>query len=130
MLTSSEEELLREVYDTLLKLYELRRAAIAGADWERVNIVEGEIARAEAQRKVLRECEGGTNMTKITNREQRRHIREKSIIDHVAHDLFEPAKRTEKKAEHHLSPTTSTGLPVEEQVRKEWNPRKGGLPTF
>jgi hypothetical protein len=28
------------------------------------------------------------------------------------------------------SPTTSTGLPVEDQVRKEWDPRKGGLPTF
>ena len=29
------------------------------------------------------------------------------------------------------SPTTESGLPVEEQVRKEWNPRKkGGLPIF
>jgi hypothetical protein len=28
------------------------------------------------------------------------------------------------------SPTTSTGLPVEDQVRKEWDSRKGGLPTF
>ena len=28
------------------------------------------------------------------------------------------------------SPTTRTGLPVEEQVRKEWDPKKdGGLPT-
>jgi len=28
------------------------------------------------------------------------------------------------------SPTTKTGLPVEEQVRKEWDPkRQGGLPT-
>jgi hypothetical protein len=28
------------------------------------------------------------------------------------------------------SPTTKTGLPVEEQVRKEWDPKKdGGLPT-
>jgi hypothetical protein len=27
------------------------------------------------------------------------------------------------------SPTTETGLPVEEQVRKEWDPKKdGGLP--
>ena len=28
------------------------------------------------------------------------------------------------------SPTTSTGLPVEDQVRKEWDSSKGGLPTF
>jgi len=28
------------------------------------------------------------------------------------------------------SPTTETGLSVEEQIRKEWDPkRKGGLPT-
>ena len=28
------------------------------------------------------------------------------------------------------SPVTGTGLPVEEQVRKEWDPkRSGGLPT-
>ncbi len=28
------------------------------------------------------------------------------------------------------SPVTETGLPVEEQVRKEWDPNKqGGLPT-
>lgn len=28
------------------------------------------------------------------------------------------------------SPTTDTGLPVEEQVQKEWDPKKdGGLPT-
>jgi len=28
------------------------------------------------------------------------------------------------------SPTTETGLPVEEQIRKEWDPmRQGGLPT-
>ena len=28
------------------------------------------------------------------------------------------------------SPTTETGLPVEEQIRKKWDPNKdGGLPT-
>jgi len=28
------------------------------------------------------------------------------------------------------SPTTKTGLPVEEQIRKEWDPKKnGGLPV-
>jgi hypothetical protein len=26
------------------------------------------------------------------------------------------------------SPVTDTGLTVEEQVRKEWDPKKGGLP--
>jgi hypothetical protein len=38
----------------------------------------------------------------------------------------------------HMGPATAPGfgvaallsLPVEDQVRKEWDPRKGGLPTF
>jgi hypothetical protein len=68
-------------------------------------------------------------MTKITNRE-RRHVREKSVIDHVARDLFEHKQAPETKEQPGLSPTTSMGLPVEEQVRKAWDPRKGGLPTF
>ncbi|MGD9616102.1 MAG: hypothetical protein AB7H90_12005 [Alphaproteobacteria bacterium] len=62
---------------------------------------------------------------------RRRHIREQSVIDHVARKLFEP--KPEPAAEngtHPPSPTTDTGLSVEEQVRKEWDPRKGGLPTF
>jgi hypothetical protein len=29
-----------------------------------------------------------------------------------------------------IAPPQSTGLPVEDQVRKEWDPRKGGLPIF
>jgi hypothetical protein len=31
---------------------------------------------------------------------------------------------------HVQSPTTDRGLPIEEQVRKQWDPKKGGLPTF
>jgi hypothetical protein len=58
----------------------------------------------------------------------------------------EPEADTPDKAPHHVadepvagadslgatvqSPTTETGLPIEEQVRKEWDPKKdGGLPT-
>jgi hypothetical protein len=62
---------------------------------------------------------------------RRRHVREKSIIDHVARDLFEP--KPEAAAENGAgppSPTTEIGLSVEEQVRKEWDPSQGGLPTF
>ena len=61
---------------------------------------------------------------------RRRHVREKSVIDHVARELFKlPPEPAAEKAEHPKS-TTDTGLPVEEQVRKEWDPSKGGLPTF
>jgi len=133
MISPTEEGLLLQVLDVLLELYELRRHAKDRGEWERVSALETEIARAEAQRSLIREWEnrhsqGQESMTKVTNRQQR-HVREKSIIDHVARELFEP-KQADKRREADLSPTTSTGLPVEEQVRKEWDPRKGGLPTF
>jgi hypothetical protein len=62
------------------------------------------------------------------SRARRRHVREKATIDHLIRDVYEPKVPDEKPTEP--SPTTSTGLPVEDQVRKEWDPRKGGLPTF
>jgi hypothetical protein len=66
-----------------------------------------------------------TNTSKGTA-SQKRHKREKATIDHLADKLFEP-----KPQQGHVhDPTTDSGLPVEEQVRKEWDPKKGGLPTF
>jgi len=62
---------------------------------------------------------------------RRRHVREKSVIDHLARELFEPkpeAAPTDGTAPP--GPVTETGLSVEEQVRKEWDPSKGGLPIF
>jgi len=67
-------------------------------------------------------------MTRPSNDQarQRRHRREKATIDHLVDEVYE-----DKPAEGHLhSPTTDSGLPVEGQVRKEWDPKKGGLPTF
>ena len=61
-------------------------------------------------------------------RTRKRHVREKATIDHLVQDVYEPKMPDEKHTDR--SPTTSTGLPVEDQVRKEWDPRKGGLPTF
>ncbi len=57
---------------------------------------------------------------------QKRHKREKATIDHLVDKVYEYTP-----AEGHVqSPTTDSGLPVEEQVRKEWDSKKGGLPTF
>jgi hypothetical protein len=70
--------------------------------------------------------EFGTAMA--PERTQKRHVREKATIDHLAQNVYKPKPPVEKHAP--LSPTTTNGLPVEDQVRKEWNPRKGGLPTF
>jgi hypothetical protein len=67
-------------------------------------------------------------MAEARGRTERRHVREKATIDHLVRDVYEPTAPDEKHAEH--NPTTSTGSPVEDQVRKEWDPRKGGLPTF
>lgn len=61
-------------------------------------------------------------------RTRRRHVREKATIDHLIQDVFKPKPPDEEHAPR--SPTTATGLPVEDQVRKEWDPRKGSLPTF
>ena len=67
-------------------------------------------------------------MAKARGRTQRRHVREKATIDHLVRDVYEAKAPDEEHTTR--SPTTSTGLPVEDQVRKEWDPRKGGLPTF
>jgi hypothetical protein len=45
----------------------------------------------------------------------------KATIDHLVQDVYRPKPPDEKHASH--SSTTSTGLPVEDQVRKEWDPR-------
>jgi len=67
-------------------------------------------------------------MANASERAQQRHTREKSVIDRLVRNRPDP-KPDEKQSER--SPTTSTGLPIEDQVRKEWDPRKGGgLPTF
>jgi hypothetical protein len=61
---------------------------------------------------------------------RRRHVRDKSVIDHVARDLFTPLPEPAAEKSDKPKPTTDTGLTVEEQVRKEWDPNKGGLPIF
>ena len=61
---------------------------------------------------------------------RRRHVRKKSVIDHVARDLFKPPPEPAAEKSEKPKPTTDTGLLIEEQVRKEWDPSKGGLPTF
>jgi len=67
-------------------------------------------------------------MANASERAQQRHTREKSVIDRLVRNRPDP-KPDEKQSER--SPTTSTGLPIEDQGRKEWDPRKGGgLPTF
>ena len=57
-------------------------------------------------------------------------IGDKAVIDQVAKDLVDPgAGDIDERAVH--SPTTEDGKPIEDQVQKQWDPKKkGGLPTF
>jgi hypothetical protein len=68
-------------------------------------------------------------MTKATlsrRRTRKRHIREEAIIDHLVRVL---SPKADVKGTTH-SPVTSSGLSVEEQIRKEWHPGLGGLAMF
>ncbi|HJZ14115.1 MAG TPA: hypothetical protein VJ251_01465 [Stellaceae bacterium] len=76
----------------------------------------------------MKQNSGGGAWQKHRHARKRRHVREKATIDHLVQEVYEPKTPDEKHTER--SPTTSTGLPVEDQVRKEWDPRGGGLPTF
>ena len=67
-------------------------------------------------------------MTNAAERAVRRHIREKATVERMAKNVRKSPPAAEQSTQ---SPTTSGGLPVEEQVRKTWTPNKGrGLPTF
>ena len=67
-------------------------------------------------------------MEPARERAQRRHVREKATIDHLVRNVYEPKTPSEKHTERR--PTTSTGLPVEDQVRKEWNAALARIPRF
>ncbi|HVI76604.1 MAG TPA: hypothetical protein VM715_00265 [Candidatus Acidoferrum sp.] len=64
------------------------------------------------------------------NATKRRHVRDKSVIDHLAREMFQPKPEPASEKSTSPSETTDTGLSIEDQVRKEWDPKKGGLPTF
>jgi hypothetical protein len=57
---------------------------------------------------------------------RRRYRREKSLIVHLADKVYAPQPTAKDLKE----PMTDQGLPIEEQVRKTWDPKKGGLPSF
>jgi hypothetical protein len=67
-------------------------------------------------------------METARGRAQRRHVREKATIDHLVRDVYEPKTPDEKQTERR--PTMLTGLPVEDQVRKEWEAALARIPRF
>ncbi len=64
--------------------------------------------------------------TTSPRRIQGRYIREKATIDHLIRECYEA--KAPKRRVH--SSRIESGKSVEEQVRKEWSPSKGGLPIF
>ena len=67
-------------------------------------------------------------MTNAPSRVRRRHVREKAAIDHLIRDVYEAKVPDEKPTER--SPTTSTGLPVEDQVRARMGSTQGRPSDF
>ena len=61
------------------------------------------------------------------DRTLRRHLRDQATIDHLVREVYD-GRRFDPGIVHEA--TTGTGLPVEEQVRKQWGPHMGGLPVF
>ncbi len=58
---------------------------------------------------------------------RRWHRRDKSAVDELSRESATDTSSAERK----LSATTGSGLSIESQVRKEWNPARGfGLPVF
>lgn len=56
----------------------------------------------------------------------KRQMREKAVVREAARDVQRrPASDSQMQ-----SSSTGTGLPVQDQVRKKWNAKKGGLPIF
>jgi hypothetical protein len=68
------------------------------------------------------------SMMRAQNRPKRRRSAPPERDPHFVAD--EPVGEADAPDATVQSPTTDTGLSVEEQVRKEWDPKKqGGLPT-
>src|SRR5271165_2985542 len=79
---------------------------------------------------VLDSGQGGSSMDQrsIEKHLRRWHRRDKTAGDDLPRGGASDASST---AERKLSATTGSGLSIESQVRKEWDPtRGGGLPTF
>jgi hypothetical protein len=57
-------------------------------------------------------------MAKDLEATRRRHQRDKNVIDHLAREMYTLKSADTGKNPPTASPTTSTGLSVEEQVRK------------
>jgi hypothetical protein len=65
-------------------------------------------------------------MSDISKRTRRRYIREKAVVRDAANGVQQqPSSDGQVQGSE-----TETGLPIEDQVRKEWNPRNGGLPIL
>ena len=60
------------------------------------------------------------------NPTRRRHNRDKATIDHLVDRVYVPKAENKNLKES----TTDKGLSIEKQIRKEWDPKKGGLPIF
>jgi hypothetical protein len=127
MMAGKERTLPSEINDKLIELYVEQDEAKAADDFGRICELHIDIRGLEIRRAELRnwrsrhgQCKRAHGATALAR--QSHHQR-------VAKGVHAP--ETVVEGEPALqSPTTSTGLPVEDQVRKKWDSDKGGLPIF
>ena len=65
-------------------------------------------------------------VTTSPRRIHRRHVRDEATIDHLVKECYEAT--VPERTVH--SSRTDSGQSVEQQIREEWSPSKGGLPIF
>jgi hypothetical protein len=99
-----------EMADRLLELYARRDEARRGVNWQEARDLQNQIE------------EISTNRNKLlagSHRKKRCHVRDKAVRDQLADKGF----KSSSNPANQQSPTTSTDLPVERQVRKKRDPK-------
>ena len=111
-----------EISDRLIELYFQHDEACRNRDWPYADALQREINKTHRERRESAPAQNA--MRRPLDKQARRAMREKAVVRQVAKKV-RLADQGGRQVE-----TTETGLPVEGQVRKQWNPEKGGLPTF
>lgn len=106
----------------LIELYFQHDEACRNCDWPYADELQREINKTHREQRELAPTQDAK--LRALDKQARRAMREKAVIRQVAKKV-RLADQGARQVE-----TTETGLPVEGQVRKQWNPGKGGLPTF
>ena len=103
-----------EISECPIELYFQHGGARRNGDWP-YNELQREVDKTYRERREVAPAQ---------HKQARQVMREKAVVRQAAKKvrLADQGRQREE--------TTETGLSVEGQVRKQWNPGQGGLPTF